>query len=122
MYVIKRNGKQAIFDKSKIAIAVSKANKEVLENKLSDDQINNIADAIESRAKQFSRALNIEEIQDMVENLIMYYNRYEVAKAYVLYRYKQKENRDNGNLFNKVNAIVNNEDEETKQENSQKFL
>ena len=120
MYVIKRNGKQAIFDKSKIAIAVSKANKEVLENKLSDDQINNIADAIESRAKQFSRALNIEEIQDMVENLIMYYNKYEVAKAYVLYRYKQKENRDNGNLFNKVNAIVNNEDEETKQENSNK--
>ena len=114
MYVIKRNGKQVIFDKTKIAVAVSKANKEVLENKLSDDQINNIADAIESRAKQFSRALNIEEIQDMVENLIMYYNKYEVAKAYVLYRYKQKENRDNGNLFNKVNAIVNNEDEETK--------
>ena len=120
MYVIKRNGKQVIFDKTKIAVAVSKANKEVLENKLSDDQINNIADTIESRAKQFSRALNIEEIQDMVENLIMYYNKYEVAKAYVLYRYKQKENRDNGNLFNKVNAIVNNEDEETKQENSNK--
>lgn len=120
MYVIKRNGKQAIFDESKIALAISKANKEVIDNKLSDDQINEIANNIKNKAIEFSRALNIEEIQDMVEKQLVSYNKYEVAKAYVLYRYKRTENRNNGGLFDKVKAIVNCESEETKQENSNK--
>ena len=72
MYVIQSNGKKEICDKSKIAVAVCKDNKEVLEDKLANDDINNIGDAIESRAKQFCRALNIEEMQEMVENSIMY--------------------------------------------------
>ena len=120
MYVIKRNGKQVIFDINKITVAISKANAEVIDNKLTDDQINSISHTIEWKASKMKRALNIEEIQDMVEKELVAYNKYEVAKAYLLYRYKRTEDRNNGGLFDKVKAIVNNESEETKQENSNK--
>ena len=120
MYVIKRNGEQAVFDKNKIVSAISKANNEILDDKLSDNEIVSIADTIENKASNIPRALGIEEIQDMVEKQIVAHNKYEVAKAYVLYRYKKGVSRNNGGLFDKVNAIVNNESEETKQENSNK--
>ena len=120
MYVIKRNGTQAIFDKDKIARAISKANQEVSDNKLSDEDVVQIANFIESEALKIPRALGIEEIQDMVEKQLVAHNKYEVAKAYVLYRYKRNENRNNGGLFDRIKAIVNNESEETKQENSNK--
>ena len=118
MYVIKRNGEQAVFDKNKIVSAISKANNEILDDKLSDNEIVSIADTIENKASNIPRALGIEEIQDMVEKQIVAHNKYEVAKAYVLYRYKKGVSRNNGGLFDKVNAIVNNESEETKQENT----
>ena len=120
MYVIKRNGTQAVFNKNKIACAISKANQEVSENNLSDDEISQIADYIESEAFKMPRALGIEEIQDMVEKQLVTHDKYEVAKAYVLYRYKRNENRNNGGLFDRIKAIVNNESEEIKQENSNK--
>ena len=120
MYVIKRNVTQSIFNKDKIARAISKANQEVSDNKLSDEEVVQIANFIESEALKIPRALGIEEIQDMVEKQLVAHNKYEVAKAYVLYRYKRNENRNNGGLFDRIKAIVNNESEETKQENSNK--
>lgn len=120
MYVIKRNGKEVLFDKQKIVVAISKANKEVLDNNLNDDQIMSIANAIETNASKLSRALSIEEIQDMVEKQLVLYGKYEVAKAYFLYRYVHAVDRSNGDLFKKVKAIVSGESEETKQENANK--
>lgn len=120
MYVIKRSGKQALFDINKIISAVSKANKEVTDNRLSVEQIQSIANNIEKYAISFPRALNIEEIQDMVEKQLVSLDKYEVAKAYVLYRYIHSMDRNNGNLFDKIKAIVNNQSEEVKQENSNK--
>ena len=64
-------------------------------NKLSDEEVVQIANFIESEALKIPRALGIEEIQDMVEKQLVAHNKYEVAKAYVLYRYKRNENRNN---------------------------
>ena len=60
MYVIKRNGEQAVFDKNKIVSAISKANNEILDDKLSDNEIVSIADTIENKASNIPRALGIE--------------------------------------------------------------
>ena len=122
MNVIKRNGKEVLFDKNKIIVAISKANKEVDEkDRLSEKQIIDIANDIESKAIKFNRMLNIEEIQDMVERSLVSINKYCVAKSYIIYRYVRalEVGRDDG-IFKKVMSIIGLENEEVIQENSNK--
>ena len=88
--VIKRNGVEVIFDKAKIINAVQKANEEVPKlHQLSQYQITALADTIATRALESSHAVNVEDIQDMVETGIMEMRGYEVAQKYVRYRYKR---------------------------------
>ena len=84
MKIIKRSGAEAVFDISKIIIAINKANHEVVEaERLTADQIKEIAQYIEDSCKDANHALNVEDIQDMVETGIMAMRGYEVAQKYV---------------------------------------
>ena len=121
MVIIKRNGAEALFEKSKIRNAVSKANAEVAEeNQLSQEAIVEIADEIETLTEKRSRALNVEEIQDLVEDLIMKQGAYEVARKYIKYRYNRELTRRSNTTDEKILSLIECENEEVKQENSNK--
>ena len=88
MKIIKRSGKETGFDSSKIIDAVAKANQEVAESeRLSQEQIEVIARRISKFCENMERIYNVEEIQDMVENEIMNYKAFQVARKYITYRY-----------------------------------
>ena len=88
MRIIKRSGSEVEFDISKIIAAVFKANAVVEEDKrLNKSQIDKIAADVEKRCLEMNRAVNVEEIQDMVENQIMAERAFEVARKYITYRY-----------------------------------
>ena len=90
MKIIKRSGQENTFDGSKIIIAVEKATKEVSEDlRLTDEQIGTIEKNVENVCGSMTRALSVEEIQDLVENELMKTGRYEVARKYITYRYKR---------------------------------
>ena len=90
MKIIKRSGSEVTFDIEKIVAAVVKANKEVAHNeRLSDEQIMVISKNIEQICKDMGRSLSVEEIQDLVENQIMNFRAFAVARKYITYRYKR---------------------------------
>ena len=121
MVIIKRNGKESLFEKSKIRNAIRKANVEAeAENQLSEGQIYLIADEIEEIAEKRSRALNVEEIQDLVEDKIMNCGKYEVARKYIKYRYNRELNRRSNTTDEKILSLIECEIEEAKQENANK--
>lgn len=121
MVIIKRNGKESLFEKSKIRNAIKKANAEAeAENQLSEGQIYLIADEIEEIAEKRSRALNVEEIQDLVEDKIMNCGKYEVARKYIKYRYNRELNRRSNTTDEKILSLIECENEEAKQENANK--
>ena len=94
MKIIKRNGMEAVFTIDKIIAAVSKANQTVSPNRqLSDAQIQEIANAVEQNCSALGHAVDVEEIQDMVENQIMAHSAFEVARHYITYRYIQSLKR-----------------------------
>ena len=102
MKIIKRSGKEVLFDISKIINAITKANESVEDEneRLSTGQIIKIAKNIEDEASNASRAFSVEEIQDKVEKGIVKYNKYYVAKKYILYRHEQAEERYKENDVN----------------------
>ena len=119
--VIKRNGVEVIFDKAKIINAVEKANEEVSKlHRLSHYQITALADMIATRALESSHAVNVEDIQDMVERGIMEMRGYEVAQIYVRYRYKRDMARKANTTDDGILALIDQINEEVKQENSNK--
>ena len=119
--VIKRNGVEVIFDKAKIINAVEKANEEVPKlHRLSHYQITALADMIATRALESSHAVNVEDIQDMVERGIMEMRGYEVAQIYVRYRYKRDMARKANTTDDGILALIDQINEEVKQENSNK--
>ncbi len=121
MNVIKRNGEEVIFDKSKIVNAIKKANNEVPPiHQLNDFQITAIADTIVQQARHSSSALNVEDIQDMVETGIMEMRGYEVAQKYVRYRYKRELSRKSNTTDNSILSLLDQINENVKQENSNK--
>mgnify|MGYP000834041244 FL=1 len=88
MKIIKRNGAEATFDISKIIMAVTKANAAVEEGaRMTPRQIQRIAESVELACQELGRSAAVEEIQDMVEKQIMAHGAFEVAKAYITYRY-----------------------------------
>ncbi len=121
MKIIKRSGKETGFDGSKIIDAVTKANQEVAEgDRLSQIQIEAIADRISEVCENMDRIYNVEEIQDMVENEIMGYKSFEVARKYITYRYKRALVRKSNSTDQQILSLIECSNEEIKQENSNK--
>ncbi len=121
MKIIKRSGKEDIFDRNKIEAAIGKANVTVVESeRLSDEAITEIAAAIEKRCSEMSRAVDVETIQDWVEIGIMEHSAFSVAKNYITYRYERSLLRKSNTTDKKILSLLNFENEEVKQENSNK--
>jgi len=120
MKIIKRNGAEEDFDINKIVVAVSKANTAAGKNKLSLEQIKDIADYVEYKCDKLNRAVSVEEIQDMVENQIMSTGAFELAKDYVRYRYQRSLIRKANTTDNRILSLIECNNEDVKQENSNK--
>ena len=121
MRIIKRNGSEVEFDIGKIVAAVNKANAVVEGDKrLSLGQVNLIASNVEEGCKSMNRAVGVEEIQDMVENQIMEQSAFEVARKYITYRYVQNLKRKSNTTDEKILSLIECDNEEVKQENSNK--
>lgn len=121
MRIIKRSGAEVDFDISKIMAAIYKANAVVGEdNKLKKPQVDRIAKTVENQCMSMNRAMSVEEIQDMVEDGIMRENAFEVARRYITYRYVQSIKRKHNTTDDKILALIECDNEEVKQENSNK--
>ena len=121
MKIIKRNGMEAEFDKTKIERAISKANLAGTgQPELSDEVIHDIACTIEEACAQMRRALSVEEIQEMVETQLMSHQAFEVAKRYIRYRYTRSLVRKANTTDNQILTLIECNNEEAKQENSNK--
>ena len=121
MKIIKRSGAEAVFDISKIIIAINKANHEVVEaERLTADQIKEIAQYIEDSCKDANHALNVEDIQDLVEDQLMDKRAFSVARKYITYRYKRALVRKTNSTDDQILTLLACKNEEVKQENSNK--
>lgn len=120
MKIIKRNGSEVDFDLNKIIIAVSKANAACKKEELTKSQINEIAEYVEFKISKTNRALSVEEIQDIVENQIMAQGAFDVARLYVKYRYNRSLIRKANTTDNQILSLIECNNEEVKQENSNK--
>ncbi len=122
MKVIKRNGSEVVFDADKIKKAVTNANNNIdeLSKRLSDDQITKITTDVTAKCENMGRAVGVEEIQDMVEFAIMGEGAFEVAKHYITYRYNRALARQKNTTDDKVFSLIDCQNEEVKQENSNK--
>ncbi|MCR4756663.1 MAG: anaerobic ribonucleoside-triphosphate reductase [Butyrivibrio sp.] len=121
MKIIKRSGKEVIFDGNKILAAIEKANNEVTdEKKLTAGQISDIERSVESKCASLTRAASVEEIQDMVEDDLMKSGKFEVARKYITYRYKHALVRKSNTTDEQIMSLIECNNEEVKQENSNK--
>ena len=121
MRIIKRNGSEAAFDISKIISAITRANDTVDESlRLTPTQIREIADNVVAHCEELGRSPNVEEVQDMVEKQIMAHEAYDVAKNYITYRYTRALVRQSNTTDNKILSLIECNNEEAKQENSNK--
>ena len=119
--VIKRNGREVRFDEQKIINAIMAANKEVEGiHQLNHAQVQAVADGISKQVAESPHAVNVEDIQDLVEKGIMEMRCYEVAQKYVRYRYKRELSRKSNTTDNGILALIDQVNEEVKQENSNK--
>ena len=121
MKIIKRNGAEVPFDIQKIEVAVTKANNSVAEaDRMTPVQIGRIAESVELQCQKMNRAPTVEEIQDMVEHHIMAHGAFEVAKHYITYRYTRSLVRKANTTDDKILSLIECNNEEAKQENSNK--
>lgn len=118
MNVIKRSGIEKEFDIQKIKTAITKANSET--NELTEDDFLKVINYVLNECHKYKRALNVEEIQEIVENSLMKYNKFETAKAYIKFRYQKTLLRKQNTTDKQILATVNLENEEVKQENANK--
>ncbi len=121
MKVLKRNGAEVSFDINKIAAAITKANESVNEDeRMTATQIDRIAESVEFSCVKMNRSPSVEEIQDLVEYQIMAHGAYEVAKSYITYRYTRSLVRQSNTTDEKIMSLIECNNEEAKQENSNK--
>ena len=120
--VMKRSGERVTFDAEKIIAAIRKANmaEGIVSERLTEDQINEIAYGIEKDAASAGRDLSVEEIQDKVEDALMASGKNRVARLYITYRYRHNEMRKMSNIDQKIAGVVEQNNEDVKQENSNK--
>ncbi|MBP3379165.1 MAG: anaerobic ribonucleoside-triphosphate reductase [Clostridia bacterium] len=121
MKIIKRNGSEAEFDSAKILNAITKANINVEEKfRMTDLQIERITERVVLACEQLGRSPSVEEVQDLVERQIMAHGAFEVAKAYITYRYTRTLIRQSNTTDDKILSLIECNNEEAKQENSNK--
>lgn len=121
MNVIKRNGAEVEFDIDKIIHAIQGANRQVPEKKrMTEVQIRRIAESVTVACDDLGRSPAVEEIQDFVEQAIMQHGAYEVAKQYITYRYTRSLVRQSNTTDDKILSLIECNNEEAKQENSNK--
>ena len=121
MKLIKRNGAEVVFDREKISAAVEKANLAVDEkDRITNADIEAIAIAVENKCMGFLRSVGVEEVQDLVEREIMALGAFNLAKAYITYRYKRQLVRKSNTTDEKIMSLIECNNEEVKQENANK--
>ena len=121
MNVIKRNSTEVSFDITKIIAAITKANESIAESiRMTPVQIRRIAESVELACQKLDRAPSVEEIQDLVEYQIMAHGAFEVAKSYITYRYTRSLIRKSNTTDDKILTLIECNNEEAKQENSNK--
>lgn len=121
MKIIKRSGEEQVFDVAKIQNAISKANDTVAENlRLTQEDIKNISNYVEEHCSKAKRALGVEEVQDLVENHLMKSGHFEVARNYITYRYTRALVRKSNTTDKQILSLIDCNNEEVKQENSNK--
>ncbi len=121
MKIIKRNGSEVVFDITKIITAITKANDVVDENiRMTPMQIRRIAESVVLSCEKLGRSPSVEEVQDLVEHQIMAHGAFEVAKAYITYRYTRQLVRQSNTTDDKILSLIECNNEEAKQENSNK--
>lgn len=121
MKIIKRNGAEVPFDITKIITAVGKASESMSEqNRLTREQITQIAADVADQCQALNRAVNVEEIQDMVENQLMDIQAHDVARHYITYRYVQSLKRQTNTTDERILSLIECQNEEVKQENANK--
>ena len=121
MKIIKRNGAEVPFDITKIITAVTKASDSVSgQSRLTKDQITQIAAAVTDQCQALNRAVNVEEVQDMVENQLMDIQAHDVARHYITYRYVQSLKRQTNTTDERILSLIECQNEEVKQENANK--
>ena len=121
MKIIKRNGAEVPFDITKIITAVTKASDSVGgQDRLTREQITQIAAAVTDQCQQLSRAVSVEEVQDLVENQLMDIQAHDVARHYITYRYVQSLKRQTNTTDERILSLIECQNEEVKQENANK--
>ena len=121
MKIIKRNGAEVPFDITKIITAVTKASDSVGgQDRLSREQITQIAAAVTDQCQQLNRAVSVEEVQDLVENQLMDIQAHDVARHYITYRYVQSLKRQTNTTDERILSLIECQNEEVKQENANK--
>ena len=121
MKVIKRNGVEVDFNAEKIENAIKKANAEVDEiSRIEDKRIKTLTETISRKCALYNRALHVEEIQDIVENILMMSGAYDVARRYVRYRWDREKLRSRNTTDDMILSLIECDNEEVKQENSNK--
>ena len=122
MKIIKRSGQEVEFDSSKIYNAITKANnnQEKDIDRISEAEIREIVDNVTNKCKSIKRAVSVEEIQDMVEENLVARNKFKLAKHYITYRYQRALVRQSNTTDKQILSLIECENEEVKQENSNK--
>ena len=121
MKIIKRSGAEVSFDLDKIVAAIRKANDSVKDrDKLTEDEISSIAEVVADHCEEVKHSPSVEEIHDMVENQLMKYNAYTMARNYITYRYKRALVRKSNSTDEQILTLLECNNEEVKQENSNK--
>ncbi|ERI04446.1 anaerobic ribonucleoside-triphosphate reductase [Atopobium sp. oral taxon 810] len=121
MKIIKRNGSEVAFDLSKITNAILAANKEVpADERLTDREVQFASLNVEEECKQLAHTVSVEEIQDLVEDQLMKLDRFSVARKYIIYRYVQNLKRQKNTTDDRILSLIDSNNEEAKQENSNK--
>ena len=121
MKLIKRNGAEVVFDAGKIYAAVEKANAAVEEQeRITESQIKKLTDRVTKKCEKLSRAVSVEEVQDMVERELMALGAFTLAKTYITYRYTRELVRRANTTDDKIMSLIECNNEEVKQENSNK--
>ena len=120
MKIIKRSGVEVNFDLKKIIAAIKKANSVKEEDRLTEEEIDEIASVVADHCEEMRRAPSVEEIQDMVENQLMKYRAYTISRNYITYRYKRALVRKSNSTDEQILSLLECNNEEVKQENSNK--
>ena len=119
--VIKRDGREVEFDKAKIVKAISQANQEIIKSKqIGPRKINQLASIVEEKCSEYKRAIKVEDINDLIEDELIFRNYNELVRAFIKYRYNKELVRKSNTTDDSILSLINLSNEELKQENANK--